>query len=439
MAEALQRQLEEAGQSVDRLRELVTSTSSPNDAESVKVKEQALARLTDELVLAGAAAALAALLSELRPLFAAIPKAKTAKIVRTVIDSIDRVPGSTQLLVDVCKEQAEWATAERRTFLRQRIEIKLAGLYLAAREFNTALALIAKLLTEVKRLDDKLLLVDIHLLESRAHHALKNLPKSRAALTAARTAANAIYIPPLLQAEIDTQSGTLHAEEKDYKTAYSYFFEAFEQYSALDDPHAVAVLKYMLLTKVTTGEVHDVPAIISSKGGLKYAGADVDAMRAVAKAHEDRSLQQFQAALEAYAPQARGAGGGGGGGRAGAAGAGGAAARLCSRRGGGVGVLVEDPIVHAHLSELYDILLEQNLIRLIEPFSRVEVAHVEAKISWMILDKKFAGTLNAGEGGTLEVFDAPEADPIYPAALETLDSMGRVVESLYQRSTRIVA
>lgn len=54
--------------------------------------------------------------------------------------------------------------------------------------------------------------------------------------------------------QIDTQSGILHAEEKDYKTAYSYFFEAFEQFAALDEPKAVAVLKYMLLCKVMLNE-----------------------------------------------------------------------------------------------------------------------------------------------------------------------------------------
>ena len=38
--------------------------------------------------------------------------------------------------------------------------------------------------------------------------------------------------------------------------------------------------------------------------------------------------------------------------------------------------LVDDPVVHTHLSALYDTLLEQNLIRLIEPFSCVQISHL---------------------------------------------------------------
>ncbi|CAL9025015.1 unnamed protein product [Prunus brigantina] len=59
-----------------------------------------------------------------------------------------------------------WTRAEKRPFLRQRVEARLASLLMESKEYSEALSLLSGLIKEVRRLDDKLLLVDIDLLET---------------------------------------------------------------------------------------------------------------------------------------------------------------------------------------------------------------------------------------------------------------------------------
>ena len=42
--------------------------------------------------------------------------------------------------------------------------------------------------------------------------------------------------------------------------------------------------------------------------------------------------------------------------------------------------LASDPIVRNHLSTLYDKLLEQNILRIIEPYSRIELQHIASLV-----------------------------------------------------------
>jgi 26S proteasome regulatory subunit N6 len=132
-------------------------------------------------------------------------------------------------------------------------------------------------------------------------------------------------------------------------------------------------------------------------------------MRAIARAHQDRNLADFEKALRDYKDE-----------------------------------LSSDPTIRSHLAALYDTLLEQNLLRIVEPYSVVELEYVsecvgqgrqavEAKcvsfsfpvfcthnrthppprLSQMILDKVFHGVLDQGRGCLL-VFDDTEADVSVP-------------------------
>merc|ERR1712179_26665 len=381
--------------------------------QDVATREAGILSLAETYQKDGQAHKLAQLIKDTRPFLSQISKAKAAKLVRNMVDMFLDMEAGTGLEVEVCRDNIEWSKLERRTFLRQSLEARLVALFFDTKQYTEALTLGAQLLKELKKLDDKNLLVEVQLLESKTYHALSNLPKARAALTSARTTANGIYTPPKLQAALDLQSGVLHAaEEKDFKTAFSYFYEAFEGYDSIDHPKALTALKYMLLSKIILNTPDVVQSILSGKLALRYAGREAEALKAIAQAAIKRSLAQFQQALVDFKVE-----------------------------------LVEDPIIKAHLESLYDTMLEQNLCRIIEPYSRVQVSHVarvialpvdqvEKKLSQMILDRKLSGILDQGDD-VLILFEPTTTDSTYEASLETIQNLGKVVDTLYQKAKKL--
>jgi 26S proteasome regulatory subunit N6 len=362
--------------------------------------------------------------------FASITKAKCAKVVRAVLDIVCATsPTEYDMQAGICRNIIEWCRIQKRSFLRQRVEAKLASVLFHQDKYGEAIHLVDTLLTELKKLDDKQLLVEVHLIESKIHHGLRNVPKAKAALTASRTNANAIYVPPFLQSQIDLMSGVLHTEEKDYDTAHSYFLEAFEQLDQMDDrTRALPCLKYMMLCKILDGlnkalglsgkgvpgvksnkSDVDISGMISGKQGVKYAGDAVDAMSAIAAAASTRSLKEYEGVIAKYPRE-----------------------------------LNEDLLIRHHLGTLREQLLESNLIRIIEPYSCVEISHVaslmemdqpvvERKLSQMILDGKFHGILDQGKG-QLIVYEEEDVDKAMEGGLKVIENMDGVVTSLFGRS-----
>jgi len=410
-------QLNKVGHKVEMTMEFLDNISNnvdgPPSEEALRDQEANILQLGERFREEGRRSEMTDLIQKVRVVLKYMSKAKAAKLVRGLVDMFLEMKSTTaqddngELGVQVCKECIQWAKDERRTFLRQSLESRLIGLYYDTNRFKDALDLGATLLKELKKLDDKNLLVEVQLLESKTYHALGNLPKARAALTSARTTANSIYVPPKIQAQLDLQAGILHAsEERDFKTAFSYFYEAFEQYDSVDDSHALVALKYMLMAKIMLQLPEEVHHIVSGKLALKYQGAGIEAMKKVAKASKDRSLADFQAAVKEYSSE-----------------------------------LEQDRIVAKHLQSLYQTMLEQNLCRIIEPYNRVQVDHVaekinlpeaevEKKLSQMILDKKIQGILDQ-ETRVLIIFEAKPRDTTYDDVLETISAMSKVVDRLY--------
>ncbi|OZC09449.1 hypothetical protein X798_03405 [Onchocerca flexuosa] len=346
----------------ERHSDKISAEVEGNDEEELKRREDLIMKIAKKMLLANDIEGLTKLLTTLRPFLLSYGMAKAAKLIRNLIDWCLKIGGDSDFKLALCMECIHWAKQQNRIFLRYMLEVRLMRLMNEIGRHADALTMgkfrfihpepaepeaeeveIYSFPNELKKVGDKDIQLEVHLEESKAAFALNNLNRSRAALVAARIIANSLCIDTKLQAQLDIESGILNmAEDQDFRTAYSYFYEAFENFDANEDEaNAQKALKYMCLAKIMLNEELEVHSILSSKLAAKYSGRDLDAIRTIAEALENRSLQNYYKAynfdktkaFDEYNVE-----------------------------------LQSDIVIRRHVDSLADTVLEKNISRAIEPF-----------------------------------------------------------------------
>ncbi|KAL7715952.1 Proteasome regulatory subunit [Entamoeba marina] len=342
-------------------------------------------------------------------------KARIVKQLFEILDSLSSLPNSVPILINICEQTIEWAKQSNRSFLRQKLEQRLALYYFLGNQHSRALTLVTDLIKNAKKMDDKLLSVELQLLEAKIHRKVKNITKARGAMTGARVDANSIYIPPTLQGELDLLSGFLNGEEKDYITAASYFYEAFENYHSLSlKEQTISSLKYLILMKLMQKKVPDIDSVLNTKNAINYSDdIEIVAIKEVSKAFTERSLELYGEISKKYPNE-----------------------------------LFGDEFVKENLVELYHALVEENIARVLEPFSHVELFHVaqlvgmdvsavEKIISIMILEEKINGIIDQNNG-VLIIFEEITSNKILSSGLELLGELDKAIDSLNDKALKVL-
>lgn len=394
----------------------VVSADKEHQEENAQIFEKILVALLDVYIKLADQDRFATLLGKLKEYFIVIPKARTAKLVRLVIQALRKVPQSQELQVSLCREWIDWAIKEERTLLRQRLETELSEILLEQGRYNETLEIISRLTHELRKVDHKSQLIEVYLIESRTFRGLGDFSRAKASLTSARTNAAAVYTSPLLQGQLDLESGIIFTEEKEYRTASSYFTEAFDAFSTAKDKRAIDSLKYGLLCRILDGKPSQCEPMAKSaalvlahgNGGETVNNGEIEAVLEIARAAEAKSLKQLNDVMQKRKAD-----------------------------------LESDPVVAANMHNLIDNLEEQHLLRIVKPYSAVEltriaemidlpVEQVEAKLVQMILDQKLKASINQSDG-ILNIFLDEEDNELLTQSIELIEQMDGVVDALYTR------
>ena len=374
-------------------------------------------------------------------------------------------------LKGVCEHVAEWSEKSNRSFLNQRVLQKLAEVNFSLGDYTASFEILngpkphtSGLLRALKSLDDKSLLVSAHLLESQIYFAQSNISKAKSSLTSSKSAAQSVYVEVGIGAKLDLVAGVVSLEGGEWDTAFSYFLEAFEQWdqnqanvgsasaASLSTSRigALTSLRYMILCKILEGldkacrgvgtkskgkggkgvekngnqyvvkdPLDDLTSIVTGVQFSRYnADNALSPLLAVGAAVKSRSLKEFYDVKNRYFSSDK--------------------------------FFSGDIIMRRHLPKMEDKILRSNLVRVLEPYSVVDLAHItsliegtsvqliERKLGVLILDGVIDGVLDQGRGCIiLSEENSDEAGgSIATTGQEIIAEVSKVVDTLLMRGQK---
>lgn len=304
---------------------------------------------------------------------------RLTKIVKQIYDAIPINHKTYEGLLAFLGGLIDWAKDKK--MLRVDLQCKEVHAFLSIGKYGECLDKIKEASKELKKYDDKVNLISLYIYESRAYYELKDLSRARAALTSARALAVSTVCPAQQQAQIDLLNGMYLSDESVYSTASSYFIEALEGFvqDGVMDKACVA-LRYILLGKIM--------AVYFKGGGRDNVEADILTIlnsKYAAKVKNDDCVKLLLLIVSACHKR-----------------------DLCAYNNilcGNKTVIEADAYIYRHLRLLYDILLDKNILKIIEPYSHIKISFIALKLGFseniiedklrkMILDKAINGILD---------------------------------------------
>ncbi|CCF75573.1 26S proteasome regulatory subunit N6 [Babesia microti strain RI] len=485
------------------------------DERLIGINEDIILKICYHLISVGDIGGVIKVFNDNEPFLSMIPMAKMGKIIKCILERMLLVKFDINSILKVFVKFKNWCDQQKRTFLGYRIEIKIIILLVFKKEFALALKRISSLITSLKLLEDKQFLLDAYILQSKIYLFISNYALMKMSLSNAKNVSINLNTPSYVNGELDLLSGLISLHEKDYKTAYSYFYEAYESFHSsltgpnnkiypyikvpnshsgefdLDDElsytlvqtfptisefspvfftfysleHAplstcgdnmvmdgevrinfeneqlldtdcdiemdctlkceindvensnfpplpqrklIQSLKYMLLATILTNKSQMMGSILFAKNKISYVyNPEIMMLKNISGLYTNNSLAEFEEILKTNEK-----------------------------------IISADPVLNQGLCEMYDNLMEESLLKIIKPFSKVDIGYISdrlgiskqvliRKVSEMIIDGKLCAMFDLRkEEGILTIYEPQVLRPMHKGITSTISNLSAVVDAL---------